>query len=252
MEIVNLITKTPDRYEIREAFKTLRTNIMFSGSDIKTIAVTSSTQNEGKSFVSLELAKSLAETGKRVLYVDADLRKSVFAENHVEEKNLIGLSHYLSGQAEANEIVYGTQFKNFFLVFAGPYPPNSVELLGSMRFEEMLAYYRESFDYIIIDTPPLGMVIDAAVVARVCDGTIINVAANHVSYKMVQGVKMQLKKNGCHVIGAVLNMAPTSGVYGYQTYMLGSYPYYDKAYGNYGASSSRQHHYAKLDEKYKK
>lgn len=246
MNTVNLTSKTPDRYEIREAFRTLRTNILFSGSDIKIIAITSSTQNEGKSFVSLELAKSLAEAGKKVLFMDADLRKSVFAEKHVEEKDLIGLSHQLSGQAEADEVVYATQYENFNVVFSGPYPPNPVELLGSKRFAEMLEYYRSVFDYIIIDTPPLGLVIDAAVIAAQCDGVVINVAANHVSFRMVQGIKAQLERSGCHIIGTVLNMSDVAHN-GYRSYMLGNYRYNQKPYGNYySKDSSEQKHYAKL------
>ena len=118
MNTVNLTTKTPDRYEVREAFKTLRTNILFSGSDVKVITITSSTQNEGKSFVSLELSKSLAEAGKKVLLVDADLRKSVLADKHVDSDDIVGLSHYLSGQANSDDIIYGTQYENFYIAFS--------------------------------------------------------------------------------------------------------------------------------------
>ncbi len=235
MNTVNLISKTPDRYEIREAFRTLRTNILFSGTNIKAIAVTSTTQNEGKSFVTMELAKSLASTGKKILLLDTDLRKSVLVQKHIEEgSDLVGLSHYLSGQTEADEIVYSTQYENFFVVFAGPYPPNPVELLGSSRFAEMMNYYRSVFDYIIIDTPPLGLVIDAAVVSAVCDGVVVNVAANHVSRRQVKAVKTQLERSGCHIIGSILNMSDHSRSYGYKNY-LGYYKnYYDKPYGNYG------------------
>ena len=246
MNTVNITTKTPDRYEIREAFKTLRTNVLFSGSDVKIVAITSSTQNEGKSFVSLELSKSLAEAGKKVLMLDADLRKSVLAEKHTDSDEILGLSHYLSGQANSDEIVYGTQYPNFYIAFSGPYPPNPVELLGSSRFSEMLEYYRSIFDYIIIDTPPLGLVIDAAVISAQCDGVILNIASNHVSYRMVQGVKAQLERSGCHILGAVLNMSDTSN-YSYKSYMFGGYRYNDKPYGEYSADKTKeQKHYAKL------
>lgn len=246
MNTVNLTTKTPDRYEVREAFKTLRTNILFSGSDVKVITITSSTQNEGKSFVSLELSKSLAEAGKKVLLVDADLRKSVLADKHVDSDDIVGLSHYLSGQANSDDIIYGTQYENFYIAFSGPYPPNPVELLGSNRFSEMLDYYRTVFDYIIIDTPPLGLVIDAAVIAPQSDGVVLNIASNHVSYRMVQSVKAQLERSKCHILGAVLNMSESSH-YGYKSYLLGSYRYPAKHYGNYYANeNNEQKHYAKL------
>lgn len=247
MKTVNIISKTPDRYEIKEAFKTLRTNVLFSGSDKKVISITSSTPNEGKSFVSLELSKSLAEAGKKVLMIDADLRKSVLIEKYVEDKDILGLSHYLSGQSECDQIVYATQYPDFYIVFAGPYPPNPVELIGSKRFEEMLEYYRSIFDYIIIDTPPLGLVIDAAVISAQCDGVIINVASNHTNYRTLQSIKAQLTRSGCHIIGAVLNMAE-SAHYGYRSYMLGNNRYYDKPYGNYSPNESYDQQYAKLSE----
>ena len=253
MNSINLASKVPDRYEIREAFKTLRTNILFSGSDVKVIAITSSTQNEGKSFVSLELAKSLAEAGKKVLFMDADLRKSVIVDRLADVTDVLGLSHYLSGQAENDDIIYSTQYENLCIVFAGPYPPNPVELLGSKRFSEMLEHYRSIFDYIIVDTPPLGLVIDAAVISAQCDGVVLNIAANHVSYREGQAVKAQLERSGCHIIGAVLNMSETSS-YRYRSKLFGGY-YYRKnhQYGNYYANENKeQKQYASLNTSDKK
>ncbi len=247
MKTVNLISKNPDRYEIKEAFKTLRTNVLFSGSDIKTIAITSSEQNEGKSFVSMELSKSLAESGKKVVLIDADLRKSVLVEKHIAEDNIIGLSHYLSGQTDSDQIIYQTQHPDFYIVFAGPYPPNPVELIGSKRFEEMLEYFRSIFDYIIIDTPPLGLVIDAAVIASKCDGVILNVAANRARHRILQNVKSQLTRSGCRLLGAILNMAESSN-YDYKSYLLG-YRSYNKPYANYSQGEGyEQKQYAKLNK----
>ena len=249
MKTVNLITKTPDRYEIKEAFKTLRTNILFSGSDTKVIAITSSSQNEGKTFVSMEISKSLAESGKKVLLIDADLRASLpFLSNGLStESDIVGLSHYLSGQTEKDNIIYETQYQNFSVAFAGPYPPNPVELLGSKNFEEMIAYYRTIFDYIIIDTPPLGLVIDAAVIAAQCDGVILNVAANHTTHRALQNIKSQLTRSGCRLIGAILKMAETSN-YNYKSYLLG-YRGYNKPYGNYTEKDNdEQNQYAKLND----
>ena len=250
MKTVNLIFKTPDRYEIKEAFKALRTNVLFTGSDIKTIAITSSAQNEGKTFISMELAKSLSDSGKKVLLIDADLRKSVLVERHTSENDIIGLSHYLSGQAKIDEVVYGTQFPNFNLIFSGPYPPNPVELLGSDRFSEMINHYRDVFDYIIVDTPPLGLVIDAAVIAAQCDGVILNVGANHTNHRTLQRIKSQLIRSNCRLIGAVLNMAEHTSYNYYKSYLLGYRSYYNKPYGNYSQSDDyAQNQYAKLNNK---
>ena len=125
-------------YRSNEAYKTLRTNIEFSGSDKKVIVFTSCTPNEGKSTVTMGLAASLAEGGKRVLFVDADLRKSVLMGRHRVTGEVKGLTHFLSGQADVKEVILRTQEPNLFVTFAGPVPPNPAELLGSRRFEAFL------------------------------------------------------------------------------------------------------------------
>ena len=117
-------------YRSNEAYKTLRTNIEFSGSDKKVIVFTSCTPNEGKSTVTMGLAASLAEGGKRVLFVDADLRKSVLVGRHRVTGEVKGLTHFLSGQADVKEVILRTQEPNLFVTFAGPVPPNPAELCG--------------------------------------------------------------------------------------------------------------------------
>ena len=210
-------------YRSSEAYKTLRTNIEFSGAENRAIVLTSSTPDEGKSTVSLGLAMALCESGKKVLFIDADLRKSVLVGRHRVTEELKGLSHYLSGQAEMTEIVCKTQEPNLFVIFAGVVPPNPSELLGQERFETLLKRSKDAYDYIIIDAPPLGSVIDAAVIARVCDASVLVVAANTVSYKFVRTVKDQLEKTGCPILGVVLNKVD-----------MKKNKYYGKYYGNYG------------------
>ena len=114
-----------------EAYKSLRTNIEFSGADKKVIVFTSCTPNEGKSTVSLSLAASLAEGEKKVLFIDADLRKSVLLGRHKVVGDLKGLSHFLSGQAELKDVITKTQDPNLSVIFAGVVPPNPAELLGN-------------------------------------------------------------------------------------------------------------------------
>lgn len=166
---------------------------------------------------------ALCESGKKVLFIDADLRKSVLVGRHRVTEELKGLSHYLSGQAEMTEIVCKTQEPNLFVIFAGVVPPNPSELLGQERFETLLKRSKDAYDYIIIDAPPLGSVIDAAVIARVCDASVLVVAANSVSYKFVRTVKDQLEKTGCPILGVVLNKVD-----------MKKNKYYGKYYGNYG------------------
>lgn len=192
-------------YRSNEAYKTLRTNIEFSGAENKVIVLTSSTPNEGKSTVSLGLAMALAEGGKKVLFIDADLRKSVLQGRHKVTEEVKGLTHYLSGQTTRDNVIYQTQVHNLNMIFAGVVPPNPSELLGNSRFEKLIADAKSEYDYVIIDAPPLGSVIDAAVISKVCDASVLVVASRVVSYKFVRTVKEQLEKTGCPILGVVLN-----------------------------------------------
>ncbi len=202
---VNFNTASSNDYLTNEAFKTLRTNILFCGTDIKTIVITSSRENEGKSTISAELAKSLAESGRNTLLVDADMRKSVLLRKSVRARNFFGLSELLSGQVELEQVIYNTQNENFDVIFSGQFPPNPVELLGSKAFVNFLDEIKKLYDYIIIDSPPLGTVIDAAVIAAECDGSVIVVTPGKVSSSELIEVKDQLLKSGCKLLGVILN-----------------------------------------------
>ena len=175
-------------YSVNEAYKTLRTNLSFCGNDVKTILLTSCTPNEGKSTVALRLTQALAEDEKKVILVDADLRKSVFIGRYgiTSEHQIKGLSHYLSGQNELDDVICETGIENLNIIFAGPTTPNPTELIGNSYFEEMIKTLREQYDYIIIDAPPLGSVIDAAIITKVCDGTILVVENNVISRRFAQ------------------------------------------------------------------
>ena len=207
MRTIELITDTTQNYFIRESFSTLRTNILFSGKNVKTIIFTSCLAHEGKTTISFELSKSLAESGKRVLLIDADLRKSVMASRLTKERGITGLSQLLSGQISMDQAIYKTQIEGLDIVFAGPYPPNPTELVGSPAFKELIEAKRDVYDYIIIDAPPLGLVIDAAVMATVCDGSVIVINGGHVKYRIAQEVKEQLEKSGTRILGVVMNQA---------------------------------------------
>lgn len=205
MRKLELIAPEQNNYFMREAFNTLRTNILFSGKNVKTIIITSCMAHEGKSTISFETSRSLAESGKKVLLIDSDLRKSVMASRLTKERGITGLSQLLSGQITLSQAIYKTQIEGLDIVFAGPYPPNPTELVGSPAFKELLQETRDAYDYIIIDAPPLGLVIDAAVMASMCDGAIIVINTGHIKYRMAQGVKEQLEKSGCKILGVVLN-----------------------------------------------
>lgn len=188
----------------QEAYKVLRTNLQFCGQDIQVIAITSCNENEGKTTVALHLARSLAELGKEVLLIDADMRKSVLAGRNSNAKDVVGLSELLTGMVALGEALYQTQYPTLQLIFAGKYPPNPVELLNGKYFSALIKETRKAYQYVIIDTPPLGLVIDAAVVAPNCDGTVL-VVGNSTRYRQAQDVVEQLKKSESKILGVVRN-----------------------------------------------
>lgn len=229
---INLEKINQLNFRSNEAYKSLRTNIQFCGSDVKMICITSSLPNEGKSNVSFNLAKSLAESGKKVIFIDADLRRSVIVGRYKPDQSVLGLTHYLSGQNELSEVLYESNIENLDIIFTGPVPPNPAELLGSQNFNELLTVFRKVYDYIIIDTPPIGSVIDSAIVAEQCDGVVLVVEANKISYKYAQKMLRQLEKGHTKVLGAVLNKYDFSGKsygYGYN----GKYKEYKDYYTEY-------------------
>ena len=183
----------------------MRTNLQFCGQDICTVVITSCNENEGKTTTTLQLAKSLAELDKRVLVIDADMRKSVMAGRNTTAENPAGLSEVLTGLTSVKECLYQTQYEDLSIMFAGKYPPNPVELLSGKYFEDLLKAAKESYDYVLIDVPPLGSVIDAAVVAAKCDGTILVISDNQVRYRQAIEVIEQLRKSGSKILGVVRN-----------------------------------------------
>lgn len=237
MEQLTFLKRDDLDYRANEAYKTLRTNIQFCGNEIKVLTFTSCTPNEGKSSVSFNLAVSFAEVGKKVILIDADLRKSVLIGRYKVGEIDYGLAHFLSGQSNLEDVLYSTDIQNLDIIFSGTHSPNPAELLNNSRFVNMIAELRETYDYVIIDTPPLGSVIDSAIVAKISDGAVLVVEANSISYRFAQGVKGQLEKSNCKILGAVLNKVPMekNGYYGrYYGRYYGKY--YGKYYGTYGKS----------------
>lgn len=192
-------------YAVDEAYKTVRTNILFSGIDTKVISITSCDASDGKSTVSFEISKSLCEIGKKVLYIDADMRKSLFAERFTNEKEPTGLSHYLSGQSEFEDTVYTTNKENLDVIFSGKFPTNPAELLSGDRFPQLIKKAREIYDFIIIDTPPLGLVSDAMLCVAQSDGAIMVISSERTKSKNAKQVKATIEKTGVKIIGCVLN-----------------------------------------------
>lgn len=221
MEKIEVSRFVSKEFQTAEALKTLRTNLMFSGEEVRAIGMTSFSASEGKSSISFQLAASLAQTGKRVLLLDADLRKSVLQSRLKVRGRINGLSHYLTGMANVNETLNGTDVPGLYIMFAGTRVPNAAELLGGNRFKKLIPALKEAFDYVIVDAAPLGQVIDCAVMAPELDGTLIVVDTTHNSYKLERRIQSQLEKSGGKILGVVLNRVDFKD--------KGSY--YGKAYG---------------------
>lgn len=240
---INLEKITDLDFKTKEAYKTLRTNVQFCGNDVKIISLTSCVPNEGKSMVSFNLAISIAEAGKKVLFVDADLRKSVLIGRYKINKAIKGLTQYLSGVEPLDNVRYSTNVKNLDMILSGPVPPNPAELLSNEKFTELLQVARSEYDYVVIDTPPIGQVIDPAIVAQQTDGVIFLISQGNISYKYAQKQIEQMKKSGCRILGAVLNKVDPEEKGGYYGGYYGKYSKRGYKYGynyGYGYGNSRE------------
>ena len=226
MEKIVVSKFIPKEFRVSEALKTLRTNLIFSGNSIRVIGFTSFNASEGKSTVSLQTAIAFAQAGKRVLLVDADLRKSVLPSRLRVRNKMEGLSHYLSGLANVNELLRETDVPGLYIMFAGSRVPNSAELLGNENFAKLIPALKDVFDYVIIDTAPLGQVIDCAVMAPHLDGIVLLVDSTNNSYKLERRIKSQIEKSGGKVLGVILNQVNIDERRGY----------YGKNYGYYYGS----------------
>ena len=240
MAYKNIVLKDSNQgdYFYEEAIKTLRTNLQFSGKSNKVVLLTSVHSNEGKSDVSFNLAVELGKAGKKVLLIDADIRKSVYKSRYDIKEETQGLSQYLSGQVEQiDQVVYKTNYDNLYMILAGPYAPNPIEMLGDEQFGQLLKAARQVFEYVIVDTPPLGTVVDAAVIAQYCDGAIFVIESESTSYRACQKMKGQLERSGCKLLGAVLNKVSSKS----RSSFYGKYGrYYGKKYGAYYGNSDER------------
>lgn len=204
-------------FSVIEEIKLIRTNIEYSGADTKVILFTSSTQSEGKSTISYELCRSIAELGKKVLLIDTDMRRSDI-HNHIEGEKPRGLSYYLSGQSDLETVLCETNTPNMFCIAAGRVPPNPAELLSSKRMANLMEWARLNFDYVIVDTPPINLVVDASIIASYSDASVIVCKAGAIPRKAAQNVVKQLQRVNCPIIGVVLNQVASSNKGYYKKY----------------------------------
>lgn len=207
-----------------EYYNALCTNIQLSGDKLKVISVTSVNPGEGKTTTSVNIARSFARAGYKTLLIDGDTRNSVISGVFKSREKITGLTEFLSGTADLSYGLCDTNIENLFVVQSGSVSPNSTALLQSKNFNDMIETLRKYFDYIIVDTPPVGIVIDAVIITQKCDASILVTATGEANKRDVQRAKQQLEQTGKLFLGVVLNKLDISvdkyGVYA--------------SYGNYG------------------
>jgi capsular exopolysaccharide synthesis family protein len=205
---------------VAEAFRAVRTSILFSRSDkpVRTILVTSAGPGEGKTTVATNLAITLAQHKGPVLLIDADLRRPRVAKA-LGAENKIGLTNYLIGEATLDQVVQKTSIEGLYAITSGPIPPNPAELLHGERLSALLKAGLERYDRIVIDSPPVIAVSDARVVARCTDGLYLVISMGKTSWRLIQRSTESLTSIGFEVHGAILNnLAAPTGRYGYYYY----------------------------------
>jgi len=216
-----LIVHVDPRSPRAESFRTLRTNLQYLdvGRADRCFVVTSSIESEGKSTTGANLAIALADSGSRVLLVDADLRRPKLSD-YMGIDGTVGLTDLLVGRAELKDIVQPWGKGKLFVLPAGHVPPNPSELLGSERMSHAIQEFNREFDVVIYDTPPLLPVTDAAVLAKNVGGALLVVAVGRTHKNQLKGAIAALDSVGAPISGLVLTMLPTKGpdAYGYGHY----------------------------------
>ena len=223
MEGLNLVTQNDPKNPGAEAYRVIRTSIQFAqaGKELKTIAITSCTPNEGKSMTIANLAIVLTQAGKSVLIMDCDMRNSTVHKNF-NLSNKVGLSSCISMGTAVADAVQETGIEGLDALTAGVIPPNPSELLGSERMQNILQRAKEEYDYVLIDTPPVLPVTDSLVLGSMVDGLILVIDSGEIKVEMAREVKNQLVHAGANILGVVLNKVRSE----HHGYGYGYYYYY--------------------------
>ncbi len=223
---IELLPLLRPRLAVAEAYRVLRTSLLLSTArELKLLVVTSALPGEGKTSTAVNLAVVFSQLGKRVLLVDADLRRPRI-HDVFRIANRVGLVNFLTHSAEAEQVVFRTQVENLFLTPSGPLPPNPSELLSSERMDSFLEFVRQHFDFVVLDTAPTLAVSDGVVLGSRVDGALLCLYAGHVERREAKACKNRLVQGGVKLLGAVLNRhAGISSSYqrGYASSSSGAY-----------------------------
>ena len=217
-------------YAGREALNTICTNIMFSGKHLDKILVTSCVASEGKSTMAARIAFTMAERGKSCVLVDVDMRRSVAARRFgfYTKGTMLGLAHYLTGQCEMSDIVYMTNYDNLYIVPVGRDVSNPVGLINSQDFTDLMDALAEEYDVVIVDSPPVGVVVDAVDIASACDGIVMVIEYAKRHKDELKDAVRQLQRSGTPILGCIIDKVTVKTLSEKQYYKSHYY------YSNYG------------------
>lgn len=227
----NLVDLETTNFQIRESYKSVRTNLMYSiiKKGCKKIAFTSAGKSEGKTVTSVNIGSAFAQqVDTKVLIVDCDLRRPM-VHSALGLKPELGIANYLNDECELEDIIIDTRYENLKAVCYGAIPPNPSELLASNSMLEFIKAMEKEFDYIIFDTPPIGVVMDALPIFRYSDGVVVIVKHNSTTYPELKRTHEMLKRNDVKILGIVMNDVEILSSKKYSKYKK-----YKSGYGYYG------------------
>lgn len=215
-----LIVHHSPKSPVAEAYRTLRTNIQFAalGQKQQVLLITSAGPDEGKTTTLANLGVALAQSGSKVLIINADLRRPAL-HRMLGRHDRIGLTNVLLGTVPLENAIQSTEVGNLYYLGAGPLPPNPSELLGSPAMEQLIGRLRTMYDMVLFDCPPVVAITDAAVLAPRVDGVLLVVRAGHTDRQAARQARINLQRVGARILGVVLNdVELRSGRYGYYYY----------------------------------
>ncbi len=232
----------PLDYSGVEALNTICTNLSFSGRDVRKIIFTSSTMSEGKSFMCMHILENLARRGRRVVLVEADLRRPFIIKRYDVEiqDEILGLAHYLAGQCNLDDALYTTNLYGACIIPAGRELVNPISLLDSPYFSAMLDELADNFDMVIVDAPPVGMVIDAAIIAKSCDGVVLVAEYNKTRRRELLPCKKQMESSGCPILGCIINKVSFDSISAKKYYNKTYYSHYNSGYYTKSAKDAKE------------
>lgn len=191
-----------------EAMNTLCTNLSYCGPGLRKIMITSRYAGEGKSYVTMNLMRTLSKLGRRVVVLDTDFRASGIQVDYrlrYNSENHYGLSEFLSGHCSVTEVLYQTNISGAYMIPAGHTAPNPLQLLDTDKMKQLLEWLETQFDVVLLDTPPVGVLVDAVALAKFCDGALLVVGYRKGDQHEIREAVKHINQTGCKMLGAVLN-----------------------------------------------